>query len=101
MKKTTIRKSIEVNAPKEIVWEVLLDDKFTRTWYAEFSEGSHAETDWKVGSKAIFTDNSGCGLVGTIINNQPYEFLQVQYTGYMDNGVEDYASEIAQAVKGG
>jgi hypothetical protein len=101
MKQTTIRKSIEVNAPKEIVWEVLLDDKFTRIWYAEFSEGSHAETDWKVGSKAVFTDNSGCGLIATVVENNPFEFLQVQYTGYMNNGVEDYDSNIAKEVKGG
>jgi hypothetical protein len=101
MKQTTIRKSIDVNAPKEIVWEVLLDDKFTRIWYAEFSEGSHAETDWKIGSKAVFTDNSGCGLIATVVANKPYEFLQLQYTGYMNSGIEDYHSKIAQEVKGG
>jgi len=41
MKKEIIKKSIEVNSPKEKVWSVLLVDKFTRIWYSEFSEGSH------------------------------------------------------------
>jgi uncharacterized protein YndB with AHSA1/START domain len=30
----TIKKSITINAPREKVWEVLLQDKLTRLWYA-------------------------------------------------------------------
>lgn len=99
--KQTIRKSINLNSPKENVWEVLLNDKFTRIWYAEFSAGSHAETDWKVGSKAVFTDDSKCGLIGTVITNKPCEVLSIEYTGFMDKGVEDYTSDVAKEVKGG
>ena len=101
MKKQTIKKSIELNAPKEVVWNVLFNDEFTRIWYSEFSEGSHAQTDWKVGSKAVFTDNSNCGLIGKIIANRPFELLSVEYTGQLLNGAEDYDSDIAKDIKGG
>ena len=40
MKKEIIKKSIEVNSPKKS----FPDDKYTRIWYSEFSEGSYAET---------------------------------------------------------
>ena len=100
MKSKTIKKSIDINAPKEKVWDVLLNDKYTRIWYAEFSEGSHAETDWKLGSKAVFTDGSGCGMVGRIVENKPAEVISVEYEGTIINGVEDYESEMSKAVKG-
>lgn len=98
--KQTIKKSIEINAPKEKVWNVLLNDKFTRIWYAEFSEGSHAETDWEIGSKAIFKDNSKSGIIGKIIENKANEVLSIEYEGILTDGKEDYESEDAAAVKG-
>jgi hypothetical protein len=101
MKKKAIKKSVEINAPKEIVWDVLLEDQYTRIWYAEFSEGTHAETDWKVGSKAIFKDSTNSGLIGRIVINKPYEIVSLEYTGMIYNGVEDYESDIANSLKGG
>jgi uncharacterized protein YndB with AHSA1/START domain len=101
MKKQTIKKSIKINAPREIVWKVLLDEEYTRAWYGEFSEGSHAQTDWQVGSKAIFSDNSHCGLIGKVIANKPFELLSVEYTGQIVDGVEDYDSDVAKDVRGG
>lgn len=100
MKTELIKKSIEISAPKEKVWDVLLNDKFTRIWYAEFSEGSHAETDWKVGSKALFTDKSNRGLVGKVIVNIPNEVISVEYQGLVMAGTEDYESDEAKNVKG-
>jgi hypothetical protein len=97
----TIKKSIAVNAPKQKVWEVLLNDETTRIWYAEFSAGSHAETDWKIGSKALFTDNSGDGLLGKIVENKNAEILSIEYLGAVVKGQEDYDSDMAKAVKGG
>jgi len=101
MKKQTIKKSIDISAPKEKVWDVMLSDKFTRIWYAEFSEGSHAETDWKIGSNALFKDISESGLVGKVIVNKPYEVISVEYKGIVLAGIEDYKSEGANNVKRG
>ncbi len=96
----TIKKSIEINASKEKVWEVLTEDKYTRVWYAEFNEGSHAVTDWKLGSKAIFKDPHGNGIIGTIIKNDPTEILSIQYSGMLMKGEEDYESDMAKGIIG-
>ncbi len=93
-----IEKSIIINALKERVWDVMLLDKFTRIWYTTFSEGSHAETDWTLGSKAIFTDNGNFGLIAKIVHNEPYHVVSLEYTGILKNGVEDY--ETPDAMKG-
>lgn len=100
-KAKVIKESIKINAPKEKVWQILTDDKYTRIWYSEFSEGSHAQTDWKLGSKAIFADNSGNGLVAKIIENKPNEIISMEYQGMFIDGKEDTQSEHAKEVIGG
>ena len=97
----TIKKEIAIDAPKEIVWQVLLNDEFTRQWYEAFSPGSHAETDWQVGSKAVFTDNTCSGLVSRIVENKQYEVIAMEFEGAVDKGVEDYDSSMANAIRGG
>ena len=39
--------SIEINAPKEKVWDTLWQDENYRKWTSVFMEGSFAESDWK------------------------------------------------------
>ena len=101
MQTKTIKKTITIPAPKEKVWDVLINDKFLRIWYSEFGEGVYAETDWKVGSKAVFKDKAGEGLVSKVIQNKPNELLSMEFQGIIVKGKEDYESEIARAVKGG
>jgi uncharacterized protein YndB with AHSA1/START domain len=99
--KELIRKSISIHAPKEKVWDVLFTDRYIRIWYAEFSQGSYAVTDWKVGSKAFFMDESKKGLVGVIAVNEPNQRLAIEYAGVVsEDGSEDYESEIAREFKG-
>ncbi len=97
----TIEKEILLNAPKEKVWDVLQNDKYTRIWHGEFSEGAHAETDWKVGSRAKFTDKTGDGLLGKIVANTPYKILSIEYEGMIMNGVESFDSKEVMDIKGG
>ncbi len=102
MQRQPIKKNIDIQASPEKVWKVLLDDAFNRTWYQHFSEGSHAITTWEEGSKAIFKDNSGMGMISKVISNKPYALLAVEYTGILTPaGEEDYDSKNAQNVKGG
>jgi hypothetical protein len=89
--------SISIEAPKEKVWSVLLDDETYRSWTGIFSPGSHAVTDWKKGSKALFLDGKGQGLVSSIAENKPNEYLSIKHLGIVKDGVEDYDSA---AVKG-
>lgn len=101
METQQIKQTLLVNAPKEKVWDVLTKDELNRQWYAEFSEGTYAETDWKAGSQVIFTDGSQSGLVAVVLVNEPGKSLILEYTGELKDGVEDYHSESAQKVKGG
>jgi hypothetical protein len=85
--------SIKINAPKEKVWETMLGEKTYPEWTAAFAEGSQVETDWQKGSKAIFGDGKGNGMVSTIAENKPNEYLSIKHLGMIKNGVEDTTSE--------
>jgi uncharacterized protein YndB with AHSA1/START domain len=102
MNKKTIEKTIDIHAPKERVWQVLQADELTRLWYAIFSEGTHAETDWKQGSRVVFRDASNSGMLGRIAESRPNEFLAIEYDGMVgEDGKEDYDSAMANEMKGG
>ncbi|MFP9097854.1 SRPBCC family protein [Flavobacterium sp. RHBU_24] len=90
-----IKNTIEINAPKEKVWQVLTNEKYYLQWYALFCEGTTAITDWKEGSKIIFAAG-GMGLIGKIAVYRPNEELLIEMTGILQNGVEDYDSPAAK-----
>ncbi len=91
MEKLTFLKSI--NAPKEKVWKTLWEDETYRKWTSVFSPSSYADTDWKEGSKVLFLDGEGSGMVSKIIANRPNEFMSFRHLGEVHNGVEDTESE--------
>lgn len=84
---------ININASPEKVWNALWDDASYRQWSAAFAEGSKVKTDWKKGSKVYFLDGNDMGMVSTIVENKPNEFMAFEHIGIVNNGVEDYESE--------
>jgi hypothetical protein len=85
--------NITIDAPRETVWDILWADTSYREWTSVFSEGSHAETDWKKGSKVLFLDGKGYGMVSSIAENIPNEFMSIRHLGVVKDGVEDLDSE--------
>ena len=83
---------VSINAPREKVWEVLWNDDTYRAWTSVFSEGSHAQTDWKKGSKVLFLDGKGSGMVSKIADNVPNEYMSFEHLGVVKDGVEDTES---------
>ena len=83
---------ITIDAPREQVWAALWNDATYRQWTAPFSEGSRAETDWKKGSKVLFLDGKNSGMVSTIVDNKPNEFMGFRHLGIVNKGVEDLDS---------
>ena len=86
--------SIDIDAPREKVWKVLWDDSTYRKWTSVFMEGSCVETDnWKQGSKVLFLDGKGSGMVSKVAVNKPNEYMSFEHLGEVKDGVEDTSSE--------
>ena len=86
--------STTIDAPKQRVWEVLWGKDTYPAWTAAFSEGSQVETDgWKKGTKVLFGDGKGSGMVAIVEDNRPNEFMSFRHIGMLQDGVEDTESE--------
>lgn len=89
--------SIDINAPKEKVWNTMLGEDSYRQWTDVFMEGSHFEGDWNKGSKIRFlaSDENGKmqGMVSRIKENRKHEFLSIEHLGLIQDGKEDTSSD--------
>jgi len=93
--------STSINAPREKVWNVLWNDNSYREWTSAFAEGSYAKTDnWKEGSKVLFLDPKGSGMVSTVAKNKQNEFMSFKHLGVVKEGIEDTESESVQSWAG-
>jgi len=93
--------STSINAPREKVWNVLWNDNSYREWTSAFAEGSYAKTDnWKEGSKVLFLDPKGSGMVSTVAKNKQNEFMSFKHLGVVKEGIEDTESESVQGWAG-
>ncbi len=82
-----------IAATPEKIWNILWDDETYRKWTSAFSEESHAVTDWKEGSKVLFLDGNGQGMVSRVAENRPNEYMSIEHLGEVKDGVEDTTSE--------
>ncbi len=82
-----------ISAPREKIWRILWDDATYRQWTSAFSETSYAVTDWKKGSKVLFLDGRGMGMVSRIEENIPNEYMSIEHLGEVKDGVEDTTSD--------
>lgn len=96
-----IHTSIFIHAPKEKVWDTMLQDATYRQWTAAFHPGSYYKGDWSEGSKILFIGpgeqgEGEMGMVSRIKEHRPYEFISIEHLGIYKNGVEDTTSEEAR-----
>jgi hypothetical protein len=89
-----------INANRETVWAVLWGNTTYPEWTSAFCEGSHAVTNWQKGSKVLFLDGKGSGMVSRVAENIPNEFMSFEHLGEVKNGVEDTESEQVKAWAG-
>jgi hypothetical protein len=90
--------SIDINAKKEKVWDVMLGDTTYREWTAPFHTGSYFKGDWSEGSKMLFLgpDVQGKkdgGMVSLIKENRIHEYISIEHIGIVSDGIEDTESE--------
>lgn len=95
--KNTLHFSIDINAPKENVWNAMLGDETYRIWTSVFAEGSQYKGSWEKGASIQFVDPTGSGMASEIAENIPYSFMSVRHIGFMQNGVADTESDAIKA----
>jgi hypothetical protein len=88
---------IDINAPKEKVWDTMLEDRTYRIWTEEFTPGSHYIGSWDEGSKILFlgpaNDGKLGGMVSRIKENKLHKFISIEHLGEVLDGVEDTTSD--------
>lgn len=89
--------SITIRAPKEKVWNTMLQQETYRIWTAEFMEGLYYEGSWEQGKKILFLGPDGSGLTSVITENRPYRYLSIKHLGIVKNGTDDTESPEAKA----
>ncbi len=92
--------STTINAPKEKVWKILLDDSTYRQWVAAFMEGSYAETTWEEGSKALFLNEERSGMTSRITEHIPNRIIVIEHRGVVNEGIENFENEAALQWRG-
>lgn len=83
-----INHTIEINAPREKVWQILWDDATYRKWTSAFHEGSYAISDWKEGSSIHFLDPEGSGMYSVIERLVEPEYMGFKHLGVLHEGKE-------------
>ena len=85
--------SIHIDAPREKVWNTMLNDAPYRQWAATFMEGSYYEGDWSEGSKMLFLGpdaegGTASGMASMVKENRPQEFVSLEHVAEVHSGVE-------------
>ena len=83
-----------INASRQRVWDILWGEDTYPEWTSVFSEGSTVETDWKEGSKVLFLDGKGAGMVSKIESKKTPEFMSFKHLGEVRDGVENVSPEV-------
>lgn len=82
-----------IKASPEKVWNILFGKNTYEKWTSAFAENSTVETDWEKGSKAIFGDGTGNGMIARIKENVPNQFMSIEHLGEIKDGKEDFNND--------
>lgn len=80
--------SASIKAPREKVWDILWGKDSYEEWTAVFAEGSTADTDWQEGSKVLFHDSKGDGMIAKIAKRIDNEYMGILHLGMVIKGKE-------------
>jgi uncharacterized protein YndB with AHSA1/START domain len=89
-----------IDASRERVWEILWGEQTYPQWTSPFSEGSQVKTDWQKGSRVMFLDGKGDGMISEIADKVPNEFMSFRHIGITSNGKEDFETPKAKGWSG-
>ncbi len=93
--------SIQIQAPKEKVWNTMLQDATYREWTKPFNAGSYYKGSWDQGAEIRFvgTDEGGNeygGMYAKIKENRLHEFISIEHLGLigLDGSVDTTSDEV-------
>lgn len=93
----TIQFTTLINANKQKVWKVMLEDKTYRQWTTAFHEGSFYKGSWETGSEIHFLgpneEGTLSGMYSKIKENKLYDFISIEHLGMISDGIIDTTSE--------
>lgn len=93
----TIKFSIPINAPRQKVWNTMLEDKTYRLWTKAFYPGSYYEGSWEKGMEIRFLARSENGTLGGMYSRIKdavlHQFISIEHLGMVVNGEVDTTSE--------
>ncbi len=83
---------IDIQAPKEKVYEKMIGAETYRLWTAEFNPTSHFEGSWNKGDKIRFIgiseEGKKQGMLAEIAENIPNEFISIRHYGLVEGDIE-------------
>lgn len=89
----TLKFSIHIAAPREVVWSIMWGKESSKKWLSVFQEGSYAVTDWNEGSKIMFLSPSGDGMSSVIQRKIPNELMSFKHQNVIKQGSEQSTSD--------
>lgn len=82
-----------INANRLTIWKTLWNPITYQKWSSAFSPGSTIQSDWKEGSRVLFLDLNGDGIIYEIAEKKENELISFCHSGVLANGKEDQNSD--------
>ncbi|HEY3385164.1 MAG TPA: SRPBCC domain-containing protein [Saprospiraceae bacterium] len=90
---------IDINAPREEVWNAITQDALYRRWTSAFHEGSYFKGGWNKGDSIHFIalNEAGIpeGMASEIAESKHPEYISVRHLGYVKGDEVDTTSDAA------
>ena len=88
---------VVIAAPRERVWDNIVNDEPYRKWTEAFMPGSYFEGSWEKGARIRFLARNQAGEVNgmwsEIAESRRPEFLSIRHLGIVTNGKDDREGE--------
>lgn len=82
-----LKYEIEIDAPRERVWEVLWNEESYAKWTSPFSPTSQVKSAWTENGEVLFLDGNNCGMVSVIERLDAPSSMIFRHKGMIENGV--------------
>lgn len=78
---TTLKHTLEIDAPATEVWRVLTTPELVREWASAFNDGLHIRTTWREGDPVTWKEAGGRTRAhGAVAAVKPERLLRFEYT---------------------